>query len=187
MVGRGVWSQVFDASKVAVQAVEEANEKKIIAAVGSSTHQMRRPAYVEHGLDPEVAAALDDSEGSEFGSADELEDDFVVFANNNAEGSTSGEFQGGESAAARNSNLRLESSLVEGDEEEGEWSESDSDARSGVSAENERPRPSRLLDEQFEKVGFIALHCIAGVLDVGGSLKGLDQCEEQLMGASLFD
>ncbi|KAG0591113.1 hypothetical protein KC19_1G150700 [Ceratodon purpureus] len=144
--------KVFDASKVAVQAVEEANEKKIIAAVGSSTHQMRRPAYVEHGLDPEVAAALDDSEGSEFGSADELEDDFVVFANNNAEGSTSGEFQGGESAAARNSNLRLESSLVEGDEDEGEWSESDSDARSGVSAENERPRPSRLLDEQFEKL-----------------------------------
>jgi NAD(P)-dependent dehydrogenase (short-subunit alcohol dehydrogenase family) len=39
------------------------------------------------------AAILENSEGSEFDPVDELEDDFVVFANNNPEGSTSGEFQ----------------------------------------------------------------------------------------------
>jgi hypothetical protein len=46
--------KVFDSSKVAVQSVEEANDKKIIVAVGRSTHRVRCPAYVEHGLDPEV-------------------------------------------------------------------------------------------------------------------------------------
>jgi HSP20 family molecular chaperone IbpA len=122
--------KVFDSSKVAVQPVEEANDKKIIVAVGSSTHRVRRPAYVEHGLDPEVAAALENSEGSEFDSAEELEDDFVVFANNNPEGATSGEFQGAESVGLRSSNLRLESSVVEGDEDEEEFSdEEDPNAR----------------------------------------------------------
>jgi hypothetical protein len=130
VIGVGVWLQVFDSSKVAVQPVEEANDKKIIVAVGSSTHRVRRPAYVEHGLDPEVAAALENSEGSEFDSAEELEDDFVVFANNNPEGSTSGEFQGAESVGLRSSNLRLESSVVEGDEDEEEFSdEEDPNAR----------------------------------------------------------
>lgn len=155
VVGLHVRFQVFDASKVAVQPVEEANDKKIIATVGSSTHQVRRPAYVEHGLDPEVAAALDNSEGSEFDSADELEDDFVVFANNNPEGRTSGEFPGADSVGLRSGNLRLEGSVVEGDEEEGEFCDEDEDARSGVTTENDRPRASRLLDEQFEKVGVL--------------------------------
>jgi hypothetical protein len=73
VIGVGLWLQVFDSSKVAVQPVEEANDKKFIVAVGSSTHRVRRPAYVEHGLDPEVTAALENSEGPEF--------DSVVFAN----------------------------------------------------------------------------------------------------------
>jgi hypothetical protein len=81
VIGVGLWLQVFDSSKVAVQPVEEANDKKFIVAVGSSTHRVRRPAYVEHGLDPEVTAALENSEGPEFDSAEELEDDSVVFAN----------------------------------------------------------------------------------------------------------
>ena len=136
-----------------VEEASEVNDKKIIETVGSSTHRIKRPAYVEHGLDPEVAAALDNSEGSEFGSEDELEDNFVVFANNNPEGSTSGELQGADSVGLRTSNLRLESSVLEEDEDEGEFSDEDDDARSGVTSENDRPsRPSRLLDEQFEKV-----------------------------------
>lgn len=136
-----------------MQLVEEANDKKIIETVGLSTHRVKRPAYVEHGLDPEVAAALDNSEGSEFDSADELEDDFIVFANNNPEGSTSQEFQAPENAALRNRNFRLESSVLEEDEDEEEFSDEDADVRSVVTTENDRPRPSRLLDEQFEKVG----------------------------------
>ena len=71
---------------------------------------------------------------------EELEDDFVVFANNNLEDSTSGEFQGTETVGLRCSNLRLESSVVEGDEEKGEFSGEDAPSR--VTTENEPPRPS---------------------------------------------
>lgn len=140
--------KVFDASKVDVQLVEEANDKKIIETVGSSTHRVKRPAYVEHGLDPEVAAALENSEGSEFDSADELDDDFIVYANSNPEGSTSQSLQAASDAALRNRNFRLESSVLEEDEDEEEFS--DTDVRSA--ADSERPRSSRLLDEQFEKL-----------------------------------
>lgn len=142
--------KVFDSSKVPVQLVEEASAKKIIEVVGSSTHRVKRPAYVENGLDPEVAALLDDSEGSEFDSLEELEDDFIVFANNPPEGSTSQEFQAPENATFKKMGFDFQESFPEGDEEEEEFSDEDEGARSAVTIEHNRP--SRILDEQFEQL-----------------------------------
>lgn len=144
--------QVYDSSKVPVQPAVEEDEKQIIEAVGSSTKALRRPAYVEEGLDAEVAAALANSDDSQFDSADELEDDFVVFANDNL---------GEESTADRavvDSRGEASKSLAqeEDEDEEEEYSddEEEEETCSTMAPESHQQRPSRLLDEQFENVSF---------------------------------
>jgi hypothetical protein len=137
--------QVYDSSKVPVQPAVEEDEKQIIEAVGSSTKALRRPAYVEEGLDAEVAAALANSDDSQFDSADELDDDFVVFANDNL---------GEESAADRavvDSRGEASKSL---EEEEYSDDEEEEETCSTMAPESHQQRPSRLLDEQFENVSF---------------------------------
>lgn len=142
--------QVYDSSRVTVPQMPDADEKQVIEIVGSSTRPLRRPSYVEEGLDPEVAAALANSDGSQFDSADELEDDFVVFANDNHEGSTSLPPVGEISETAK---VRADKELVEDDDDEdaGEFLDEE-ETHSSAATDNIRLRPTRLLDEQFEMV-----------------------------------
>lgn len=146
--------QVYDSSKVPVQPAVEEDEKQIIEAVGSSTKALRRPAYVEEGLDAEVAAALANSDDSQFDSADELEDDFVVFANDNV-----GEEESTADRAVVDSRGETSKSLAEEedeDEDEEEYSddEEEEETCSTMAPESHQQRPTRLLDEQFENVSF---------------------------------
>lgn len=143
--------QVYDSSKVPVQPAVEEDEKQIIEAVGSSTKALRRPAYVEEGLDAEVAAALANSDDSQFDSADELEDDFVVFANDNL-----GEESTADRAVVDSRGETSRSLAEEEDEDEEEYSddEGEEETCSTMAPESHQQRPSRLLDEQFENVSF---------------------------------
>lgn len=144
--------QVYDSSKVPVQPAVEEDEKQIIEAVGSSTKALRRPAYVEEGLDAEVAAALANSDDSQFDSADELEDDFVVFANDNL-----GEESTADRAVVDSRGETSRSLAEEEDEDEEEYSDDEEEEETcstTMAPESHQQRPSRLLDEQFENVSF---------------------------------
>lgn len=145
--------QVYDSSKVPVQPAVEEDEKQIIEAVGSSTKALRRPAYVEEGLDAEVAAALANSDDSQFDSADELEDDFVVFANDNVGEEYTADRDVVDSRGETSKSLAEEEDEDE-DEEEYSDDEEEEETCSTMAPESHQQRPTRLLDEQFENVSF---------------------------------
>uniref|UniRef100_A0A5B7B4U2 Protein LTV1 homolog n=1 Tax=Davidia involucrata TaxID=16924 RepID=A0A5B7B4U2_DAVIN len=68
----------YDASRVEISKVSDDHSDKLIYSVASKTVGVR----VQKAADPEVAALLDDSDLSRFGSdVDDLEEDFVVKAN----------------------------------------------------------------------------------------------------------
>jgi protein LTV1 len=155
--------KVYDSSRVAVNLVDETtDEQRLIEAVGSSTRPLRRPAFVEEqGLDPEVAAALANSDdGSQFDSCDELEDDFVIHANENADVDDSAcqeipQRQDVGIHKADNSNGHRESVEEEREDEE----EDEEDVHQIARKDTTRQRCIRLLDEQFESVGFALNFC----------------------------
>jgi protein LTV1 len=163
--------KVYDSSRVAVNLVDETtDEQRLIEAVGSSTRPLRRPAFVEEqGLDPEVAAALANSDdGSQFDSCDELEDDFVIHANENPDGDDS-TCQGipqrqdvgihkADNGNAHRESVEEEREDEEDDEEDDEEEDEEEDAEIARKATT-RQRCIRLLDEQFESVGFALNFC----------------------------
>ncbi len=159
--------KVYDSSRVAVNLVDETtDEQRLIEAVGSSTRPLRRPAFVEEqGLDPEVAAALANSDdGSQFDSCDELEDDFVIHANENADGDDSAcqeipQRQDVGIHKADNSNGHRESVEEEREGEEDDEEEDEEDVHQIARKDTTRQRCIRLLDEQFESVGFALNFC----------------------------
>ncbi|CAA7055925.1 unnamed protein product [Microthlaspi erraticum] len=82
--------RAFDASRVQVSGVlnEEANENKSLFSVASRTVNVKVQKVID--LDPEVAALLEKSDDSEFGSdVEDLEEDFIVQASLTQEGETS--------------------------------------------------------------------------------------------------
>ncbi|KAK4278941.1 hypothetical protein QN277_016713 [Acacia crassicarpa] len=70
--------KAYDASRLQISKVNEEFNDKSVYSVASRTTSVR----VQKGVDPEVAALLDDSDLSRFGSdVEDLEEDFVVQAN----------------------------------------------------------------------------------------------------------
>ncbi|KAF8048738.1 hypothetical protein N665_2421s0007 [Sinapis alba] len=76
--------KAYDASRVKVSGVVvDGDDDKLMYSVASKTVNVK----VKKAIDPEVAALLEDSDGSEFGSdVEDLEEDFVVQANLAQEG-----------------------------------------------------------------------------------------------------
>lgn len=69
--------QAYDASRVQISKLSDASDEKAIYSVTLKTVGMR----IQKAVDPEVAALLDDSDLSRFGSdIEDLEEDFVVNA-----------------------------------------------------------------------------------------------------------
>lgn len=70
--------QAYDASRLNISEVHADPDEKTIYSVASKAHGVR----VQKAVDAEVAALLDDSDASRFGSdVEDLEEDFVVQAN----------------------------------------------------------------------------------------------------------
>ncbi|KAF8410505.1 hypothetical protein HHK36_003035 [Tetracentron sinense] len=75
--------KVYDASRVRISEVDGDSNEKAIYIMASKTVGVR----IQKAVDPELAALLDDSDLSRFGSDDEdLDEDFVVRANLPEEG-----------------------------------------------------------------------------------------------------
>jgi TATA-binding protein-associated factor Taf7 len=119
----------------------------------------------EQGLDPEVAAALANSDdGSQFDSCDELEDDFVIHANENPDGydSTRQEIPQRQDVGihkADKGNAHRESVEEEREDEEDDEEEDEEEDEEIARKDTTRQRCIRLLDEQFESVGFALNFC----------------------------
>lgn len=80
--------KAYDASRVKISGMlnEEGNDK-LMYSVASKTVNVK----VQRAIDPEVAALLENSDGSEFGSdVEDLEEDFVIQANLTQQGEASG-------------------------------------------------------------------------------------------------
>ncbi|EOA23845.1 hypothetical protein CARUB_v10017063mg [Capsella rubella] len=80
--------KAYDASRVKISGMlnEEGNDK-LMYNVASKTVNVK----VQKAIDPEVAALLENSDGSEFGSdVEDLEEDFVIQANLTQQGEASG-------------------------------------------------------------------------------------------------
>ncbi|CAN7012777.1 unnamed protein product [Brassica rapa subsp. trilocularis] len=115
--------KAYDASRVKVSGVvvdgDGGEDDKLMYSVASKTVNVK----VKKAIDPEVAALLEDSDGSEFGSdVEDLEEDFVVRAN-----------------------LAEEGEGCSGVSNEEEF------ARPPVAAEN-KPRVPRQIDELFDQL-----------------------------------
>lgn len=121
--------KVYDASKVQIPRTEENGDIDALLVSLNAT-QIRAPTTKI--LDPEVATKLEVDDGSVCNSADELEDDFIVRAN-----------EGGENIATVRSQSRkyMHSDVLSGSPE-------DKEALGLVYTDEERP--ARLLDEQFD-------------------------------------
>ncbi|KAJ0086649.1 hypothetical protein Patl1_09246 [Pistacia atlantica] len=138
--------KAYDASRVQISQVKnEANDKSIYS-VASNTIGVRVPKAV----DPEVAALLDDSDLSRFGSdVEDLDEDFIVQANYPEEGA--------DLEIDRKLNLVDESKGVTNDESVSFVNrENVAGERNNAVEEEEndfvadKPRVRRLLDEQFD-------------------------------------
>ncbi|KAF2310052.1 hypothetical protein GH714_006334 [Hevea brasiliensis] len=133
--------KAYDASRVRVSEVkiDDTNDKSIYS-VASKTVGVR----VQKVFDPEVAALLDDSDLSRFGSeVEDLEEDFVVRANIPDEGSDLdidkklNLTDKSNHVASGNQGVAVDNSSVEKGEVENDFA-------------GEKPRVRRLLDEQFD-------------------------------------
>lgn len=123
--------QAYDASKVHVlPSTEESRDDAALAKVSAA--RLRGP--IAKGIDPDVAALLEDDQS--LVSGDELEDDFVVIANDGVEKSSAPEFTA--------NSEKLEDAL----ESETDHSDTSEELEIGEG----HKRPARLLDEQFELV-----------------------------------
>lgn len=131
---------------------EEFNEKSMYS-VASKTTSVR----IQKGVDPEVAALLDDSDLSRFGSdVEDMEEDFVVQANlpdeeeklNSAE-----EFV----INSNNTQILHGSASAKVSDDLGSL-EGVTNCIAGVGCVNDQPRARRLLDEQFDLVSFAINH-----------------------------
>lgn len=131
---------------------EEYNEKSMYS-VASKTTSVR----IQKGVDPEVAALLDDSDLSRFGSdVEDMEEDFVVQANLPEEEEKlhiSNSMDSAEkSMINRNGAQILHASASSKVVDDLGPLEGVPNGVAGVDCVNEKPRIRRLLDEQFDLV-----------------------------------
>lgn len=131
---------------------EEFNEKSIYG-VASKTTSVR----IQKGVDPEVAALLDDSDLSRFGSdVEDLEEDFVVQANLPEEEEKphiSNRINSAEEFVINRNNAKIlhGSASAKVVDDLGSL-KGVTNGAAGVDCVNEKPRVRRLLDEQFDLV-----------------------------------
>ncbi|KAK8717955.1 hypothetical protein V6N13_045205 [Hibiscus sabdariffa] len=133
--------KAYDASRVQISNSEGNYNEKTIYSVASNTLNAR----MNKVFDPEVAALLDDSDLSRFGSdAEDLEEDFVVIANT------------GEAGEGDESDKKLTFIEESGFIDEGVKSTGPEFGNQEIANEErnyqveEMPRARRLLDEQFD-------------------------------------
>ncbi|KAK6939393.1 Low temperature viability protein Ltv1 [Dillenia turbinata] len=144
--------QAYDASKVRVHGVDIDPNEKSMYGVASRTVGAR----IQKVVDPEVAAMLDDSDLSRFGSdVDELDEDFVVQANladeeddlDVDEKLKSVENLNVAENGVRVSDLGCPDGNVDQEDVEAVGIHT---GEAGCDHPGERPRVQRLLDEQFD-------------------------------------
>ncbi|MED6170334.1 hypothetical protein PIB30_029937 [Stylosanthes scabra] len=152
--------KAYDASRLRISEVDEEPEPDSIYSVASKTTTVR----VQKVVDPEVAALLDDSDLSRFGSdVEDLEEDFVVRANLHEDDDNVEE----EKAHVSDSKNFAEESMTNGNQNNAHELQVSSHARvtdnlgssggvangvsvTGVGCADEKQRARRLLDEQFD-------------------------------------
>ncbi|KAL3690260.1 hypothetical protein R1sor_016569 [Riccia sorocarpa] len=142
--------KAYDDKKVQVQRTNEEgkeSERRTIELVSSSSRVVRKPLSSEGVLDADILAALENSEGSEFDSADELEDEFVILANDGMEESASSANVASASGRSQESARPAKQGRTQGSDGEFDEDEDDSLDEASLSRED---RPTRFLDEQFE-------------------------------------
>ncbi|XP_004509593.1 uncharacterized protein [Cicer arietinum] len=148
--------KAYDASRLRIKEADEEPEENTLYTVASKTASVR----VQKAVDPEVAALLDDSDVSRFGSdVEDLEEDFVVQANlhedkddeeeapvcngmNFAEGSTMNR--------SLNNDHVLQVSAYSTIADDCKSLDEGVNGVTGVQCAGEKSRPRRLLDEQFD-------------------------------------
>lgn len=136
--------QAYDASRVMVPGVNGIHDDGSIYNVASSSVNVR----VQKVFDPEVAALLDDSDRSRFGSdVEDLDEDFVVLANCP---------DPGEDVVDRKLNLLQISEAAKGVVDLsyacGHQERLMTDDYKSTEYYSEKPRVRRLIDEQFDLV-----------------------------------
>lgn len=129
--------------------------EKSLYSVASNTTSVR----VQKAVDPEVAALLDDSDLSRFGSdVEDLEEDFVLQANNlheDVDDDDDEEEEGEKKERVCNGASFGEGSMMNRNENNAHVSAHTTVAVDEVvHCAGEKPRARRLLDEQFDLVGF---------------------------------
>ncbi|PHU21124.1 hypothetical protein BC332_12275 [Capsicum chinense] len=131
--------KAYDASRVEVVKVNDDSYEKYVYNVAAKTVGVR----VQKAVDPEVAALLDDSDLSRFGSDDEdleLEEDFVIKANL-PDGAVNVELDKNLSLPDKSDVDNVGSSDTAGNVQRNE---------AKFATFEEKPRACRLLDEQFD-------------------------------------
>nr|XP_043617750.1 protein LTV1 homolog [Erigeron canadensis] len=132
--------KAYDASRIEIsKANDEESYKKSIYGVAMKTV----PVRIQKAIDPEVAALLDDSDDSRFGSdVEDLEEDFVVNANLPDES---------EDVELDNKVTSVGGSIVNIKEDEcGSYYPRATNVTSSETMAGARPRERRPLDEQFD-------------------------------------
>ncbi|KAL1290944.1 hypothetical protein HN51_059490 [Arachis hypogaea] len=148
--------KAYDASRLQISEVDGEPEPDSIYSVASKTTTVR----VQKVVDPEVAALLDDSDLSRFGSdVEDLEEDFVVRANLHEDGDNV------EEKAHICDGKNFEESMTNGNQNNAHELQVSSHTRvtynlgslggvangaTGVGCADEKERARRLLDEQFD-------------------------------------
>lgn len=131
--------KAYNASRLEISRVENESNEKSMYAVASKTPN----AKIEKVVDDDIAALLDDSNLSQFGSdTEDLEEDFVLKANL-PEGPSDLEFD---------KKLRLLDKPEVNREEKNDFAVcgAEETVAGSVTVENEKPRVRRPLDEQFD-------------------------------------
>lgn len=136
------YAQAYDASRVQISNSKGNYNEKSIYNVASNTLNAR----MNRVFDPEVAALLDDSDLSRFGSdVEDLEEDFVVRANTG---------EGEDDESGKKLNFVEESEFIDDSVKNADTKSVNQEIANEVRnyQGEEKPRARRLLDEQFDIV-----------------------------------
>lgn len=147
--------KAYDASRLQINEADVEPEENSLYSVASKTTNVR----VQKAVDPEVAALLDDSDVSRYGSdVEDLEEDFVVRANLHGDGdveekSACDSLNFAEKTYMSRSENRVQLLGVSAHStvtDDCGPLDGVANGATGVHAPGEKPRSRRLLDEQFD-------------------------------------
>ncbi|XP_075518892.1 uncharacterized protein LOC142552892 [Primulina tabacum] len=160
--------KAYDSSRVDVHKINDVSVEKSIYSVAAKTVGVR----LQKVLDDDVAAMLDDSDSSKFGSdVEDLEEDFVVIANL-LEGAVDDDID---------AKLNLTGGSMAGHSQSGNFGVLENvDVNSGLV--NENPRVRRPLDEQFD---LLELHEYASDNELSDYSDEEAECPEETLAEKL--